>query len=201
VIIVGQKQKRITGRAVDLYENCRIFTVLSPKMGTRKQQKIFEERHVLDHLWISDKCTRWNKAIAIPEIFAIGKIDWYEKKGGIKDLELKPVDYKTHLEKLFVGIVFMYGLHIIEEAKLLTSQDTVTKNYEHWHDQLVWLQLITERFKEIIQEKKIELEKPLTLKYIDCFLKVIEIKTSKARSHVKKIENKKGFKIHKLKYI
>jgi hypothetical protein len=201
VIIVGDKKGVMTGKAVDLYENCRIFTVLLKKRGTRKQNQIFKEGHTLDHLWISNKCSRWNKKIGIPEIFAIGKIQWYIRKDGSKDLALKPVDYKTHLENLFLGIMFMYGLHIIEETKNLTMQGVVAKNYKHWDEQLTWLKLVAEKFKQTIEEKNIDLEKPLMLKYIDGFLGEIAKKMTKARNHVKRISNKKGFQVQKLDYI
>jgi hypothetical protein len=198
VIIVGNKKGVVTGKSVDLYEDCRIFTVLMKRQGTRQQKRIFEERHRLDHLWISNKCSRWNKRIGIPEIFAIGKIQWYVRKDGSKDLSLEPVDYKTHLENLFLGIMFMYGLHILEEARQLTMQGIVAKNYKLWDDQLSWLKLVSKKFKQTIEEKKIELEKPLMLKYIDGFLNEIEKKITKARNHVKKINQKKGFQIEKI---
>lgn len=201
VIIVGNKQARVTGRAVDLYENCRIFTVLTDKPGTKNQRKVFEERPILDHLWIPNNCNKWNKKICVPDIFAIGKIEWYTRKDGSKDLTLAPVDKKIHLECLFIGIIFIYGLHIMEESKNLTTKGIVTDNYKYWCDQVAWLKLITEKFKETIKEEKIDLEKPLMLKYIDCFLNEITKKTKKARNHVRKITAKKGFQEHKLNYI
>lgn len=201
VIIVGEKQERVTGRPVDLYKNCRIFTVLTAKAGTKDQKKVFEEKPLLDHLWIPNNCNRWNKTLGIPEIFAIGRIQWYQRKDGSRDLTLEPVDKKTHLECLFVGIIFIYGLHIIEEAKKLTMQGIVTTNYTNWTDQLVWLKLVTEKFKETTKQEKIDLEKPLMLKYIDGFLNEITKRIKKARNHVTKITKKKGFQQQKLNYI
>jgi hypothetical protein len=77
-------------------------------------------------------------------------------------------------------------------------QGIVAKNYKLWDDQLSWLKLVSKKFKQTIEEKKIELEKPLMLKYIDGFLNEIEKKITKARNHVKKINQKKGFQIEKI---
>lgn len=201
MIIVGNKQNRITGRPLDLYENCRIFTALTATAGTKKQRQVFKERPTLDHLWIEKNCYRWNKEIGVPDIFAIGKIEWYKRKDGRKDLNLKPIDKKIHLESLFIGVIFIYGLHLLEEAYKLTSKGIITKNYVYWQDQVAWLKIVNEKFKETVADDNLDLERPLMLKCIDQFLTEIEKKIIKAQNHVKRIKAKRGFQIQEFKYI
>lgn len=201
VIIVGNKQNRITGSPVDLYTDCRIFTALTTREGTKKQKKVFEEKPILDHLWIEKNCYDINKLIGVPELFAIGTIKWYFRKDGSKDLTLKPIDRQIHLESLFLGVIFIYGLHLLEETDKLTSKGIVTKNYCNWKEQIEWLNMVSAKFKEIAAEDKIDLDKPIMLKYIDRFLEKIEKKINKAQNHVKKLKEKKGFQEQVFKYI
>jgi hypothetical protein len=193
VIIVGNKQGRQNRRNVDLYKNCSIFTALTEKPGTKKQKEVFDNRPMLDHLWISNKCSRWNEALGIPDIFAIGKINWYTRKDGIKDLALFPTDVNTHIECLFVGVVFIYGLHIIEESQNLKQKGIITKNYKYWEDQLKWLKDIAHNFKETVIKLKIKLGETCMLKYVDKFLTEVEKQIKKGRNHVDKMQLKKGF--------
>jgi hypothetical protein len=201
VIITGEKQGLRSRINKDLYKNCRIFTALTDRPGTKKQKDIFSQGVTLDHLWIKNECSRWNEALGIPEIFAIGTIEWYTRRDGTKDLCLKPIDSATHIECLFVGVLFMYGLHLIEETEKLKSKNIVTENYEYWDSQFEWLKRITINFKETVGRLKIDLGKTNMVKYIDTFLLKIEKQIKKARDHVKKILNKKGFTKQELIYI
>jgi Ni,Fe-hydrogenase maturation factor len=95
----------------------------------------------------------------------------------------------------------MYGLHLIEETEKLKTKNIVTKNYEHWDSQLEWLKIITVNFKKTVETLKIDLGKTNMVKYIDTFLFKVEKEIRKAKDHIKKILNKKGFTKQELIYI
>jgi hypothetical protein len=192
VIIVGDRKE--TPGTHKLYTNCRIFTAMSKTArGTRKQKKIFEEKPVLDHLWIPETCSRLNEEIGVSNLFAVGKIVWYTRKNGTKDLALEPVKIKEHLEVLFMGTVFIYGLHILEQVRKLLGEGVLNGSREVWKQQLDWLRNIAGKFKETISKKKIILENPKMLIYIDVFLNEIDKKIKKTDDHFKRMSVKKGF--------
>lgn len=196
VILVGDR-KESSGYAGfgdrKLYENLRIFTALSNKKGTMEQQRVFEEKPILDHLWIPDKCSSLNDSLNIPRLFAVGKIEWYTRKDGRRDLGLTPVDQKTHLEVLFFGTVFIYGLHILDQIRKLLTERVLTESRKQWRSQLEWLKTIAKKFKQTIKEKSILLDNPKMLKYIDSFLIEIENRVKKSEIHIRKMSEKKGF--------
>jgi hypothetical protein len=199
VIIVGDRKE--TPGTHKLYTNCRIFTAMSKTArGTRKQKKIFEEKPVLDHLWIPEGCSRLNEDIGVSNLFAVGKIVWYSRKNGTKDLALEPVKIKEHLEVLFMGIVFIYGLHILEQVRKLLEEGVLSGSREVWKQHLDWLRNIADKFKETISRKKIILENSNMLKYIDSFLNQIDKKIKKTDNHFKRMSEKKGFSKKLLAY-
>lgn len=201
VIIVGDRQERTTGFNLRLYTNCRLFTAMAKnKKGTLKQQKVFEEKPVIDHLWIPEECSKTNEVLGMPPYFSVGKIRWYTRKDGTRDLSLSRIDRQTHLEVLFLGTVFIYGCHLMEESQKLLSHRILPKSHKKWAVQYDLLKTVAKNFKEIIIKEKIKVEKPDMIKYVDKFLKKIGEKLRKAELHLRKMSSKKGFS-NRLSYL